>query len=334
MDADTLGVIVSLIGAAFVARQTYAHFIRNRAFAYIERFNHKDFMELRIAIEQWIVENPSPTSLSTLLKSKNRDDIAMSVQIRTYLNLFQELAVAFEKGMVDKHIFYRNFDFLIVSNWERFADFIYSVRALTGDFTIYKRFELMANEVKAAKKIDDISGKLYVFGYGSLMLEESIHKTLQRAEPKYPLFDATLKGYTRGWDIVIDIFSDTLQRPIKALFLNVRKESERSVAGMIFSVTFEELNRLKEREVNYDCIEVTPHISSSILGSSDVVVTFVGQSEYLRDQCSEVCYVMQRYLNVLEKIAPLYPHQYQYMKESASFEAEVLEGTYSFPSKG
>lgn len=334
MDADTLGVIVSLIGAAFVARQTYAHFIRNRAFAYIERFNHKDFMELRIVIEQWISENQNPSSLSTLLKSKDLEDIAMSVQIRTYLNLFQELAVAFEKGMVDKHIFYRNFDFLIVSNWERFADFIYTVRALSGDFTIYKRFELMANEVKAAKKADSVSGKIYVFGYGSLMLEESIHKTLQRSEEKYPLFDATLKGYARGWDIVIDIFSDTLQRPIKALFLNVRKEPTLSVEGMIFSVTFEELNRLKEREVNYDCIEVTPHISASILGSSDVVVTFVGQSEHLSDQCSEVCYVMQRYLNVLDKIAPIYPHQYKFMKESASFEAEVLEGTYSFPPKG
>lgn len=334
MDTDTLGVIVSLIGAAFVARQTYAHFIRNRAFAYIERFNHKDFMELRIAIEQWIVENPTPTSLSTLLKSKNRDDISMSVQIRTYLNLFQELAVAFEKGMVDKHIFYRNFDFLIVSNWERFADFIYTVRALTGDFTIYKRFELMANEVKAAKKTDSVSGKIYVFGYGSLMLEESIHKTLQRPEEKYPLFDATLKGYVRGWDIVIDIFSDTLQRPIKALFLNIRKESTLSVEGMIFSVTFEELNRLKEREVNYDCIEVTPRVSSSILQPSDVVVTFVGQSEHLLDQCSEPCYVMQRYLNVLEKIKLLHPRQYQLMQESASFEAEVLDGTYTFPSKG
>ena len=333
MDTDTLGVIVSLIGAAFVARQTYAHFIRNRAFTYIERFNHKDFMELRITIEQWIVQNPNPTSLSTLLKSKRGDDIAMSVQIRTYLNLFQELAVAFEKGMVDKHIFYRNFDFLIVSNWERFADFIYTVRALTGDFTIYKRFELMANEVKAAKKADNVSGKIYVFGYGSLMLEESIHKTLQRSEERYPLFDATLKGYVRGWDIVIDIFSDELQRPIKALFLNVRKHSDGLVDGMIFSVTFEELNRIKEREVNYDCIEVTHLVSSSILASSDVVVTFVGQSECLLDYCNEPCYVMQRYLNVLENIKPLNPHQYERMKESASFNAEVLEGTYSFPSK-
>jgi cation transport regulator ChaC len=333
MDTDTLGIIVSLLGAAFVARQTYAHFIRNRAFAYIERFNHKDFMELRIAIEQWIVENPSPTSLSTLLKSKKGDDIAMSVQIRTYLNLFQELAVAFEKGMVDKHIFYRNFDFLIVSNWERFADFIYTVRALTGDFTIYKRFELMANEVKAAKKSDSVAGKIYVFGYGSLMLEESIHKSLQRTEIKYPLFDATLKGYTRGWDIVIDIFSDALQRPIKVLFLNIQKHSDGLVDGMIFSVTFEELNRIKEREVNYDCIEVTPLISSSILAPSDVVVTFVGQSEHLLDQCREPCYVMQRYLNVLEKIKPLNPYQYERMKESASFNAEVLEGTYSFPPK-
>ncbi|OHD84646.1 MAG: hypothetical protein A3I60_00745 [Sulfuricurvum sp. RIFCSPLOWO2_02_FULL_43_45] len=334
MDTDTLGVVVSLIGAAFVARQTYAHFIRNRAFAYIERFNHKDFMELRIAIEQWISENPNPSSLSTLLKSKALEDIAMSVQIRTYLNLFQELAVAFEKGMVDKHIFYRNFDFLIVSNWERFADFIYTVRALSGDFTIYKRFELMAKEVKSAKKTDSVAGKIYVFGYGSLMLEESIHKTLQRTEETYPLFDATLQGYTRGWNIVIDIFSDTLQRPLKALFLNVRKQPEGSADGMIFSVTLDELNRLKEREVNYDCIEVTPRVSSSILQSSDVVVTFVGQSEHLLDQCRETCYVMQRYLNVLEKIKPLHPRQYQLMQESASFEAEVLEGSYSFPAKG
>lgn len=334
MDTDTLGVIVSLIGAAFVARQTYAHFIRNRAFAYIERFNHKDFMELRILIEQWISENPNPSSLSILLKSKDSEDIAMSIQIRTYLNLFQELAVAFEKGMVDKHIFYRNFDFLIVSNWERFADFIYTIRALTGDFTIYKRFELMAKEVKAAKKTDSVKGKIYLFGYGSLMLEESIHKTLQRKEGKYPLFDATLQGYMRGWDIVIDIFSDALQRPIKALFLNVRKHPEGIVDGMIFSVSFEELNRLKEREVNYDCIEVTPRISSSILQPSDVVVTFVGQSEHLLDQCSEPCYVMQRYLNVLEKIKLLHPRQYQLMQESASFEAEVLDGTYTFPTKG
>lgn len=330
MDADTLGVIVSLIAAMFVGRQTYAHFIRNRAFGYIERFNHKDFMELRIIIEQWLSENKGISSLGKLLKSNRPEDIEMSVKIKTYLNLFQELAVAFEKGMVDKHIFYRNFDFLIVSNWEKFSDFIYAVRVLNNDYTIYKRFEQMAAEVKGAKLSDENEGKVYVFGYGSLMLPESIHKTLQRSDERYDLIDAKLCGYKRGWDIVIPLYSDQLQQEINALFVNIRRDERMKTGGVIFAVSKEELEKLKHREVNYDCLEVTPFIESSIpLGEKDVVVTFVGEYDHLRDHCHEKVYVMQRYLDVLRKIEILSQERYRELMVN-SFEAEIIEGTYTF----
>jgi hypothetical protein len=218
------GVVATLVSVVFVGRQTYVHFIRAKAFSYIERFNSQEFMALRIAIDQWLALHKNPQTMIAVLKSEKPDDIEISIKIRTFLNIFQELAVAYEKGMVDKHIFFKNFDYLILSNWEKFADFIYTVRAANDDFSIYKRFELMVEDIKKIKKIDSVKNKTYVFGYGSLMLSESVHNTLQRKNNQYVLHDVTLNGYERSWDILIPVFSEKLQKKIEAVFLNITKK--------------------------------------------------------------------------------------------------------------
>lgn len=297
---EALGIVITLFAALFVGRQTYAHFIRNRAFAYIERFNHKDFMELRIALEKWLAQNPRVDSFRLMLASKEPEEIEISVKIRTFLNLFQELAVAFEKGMVDKNIFYYNFDFLITSHWDRFEEFIFAYRAYTGDYTIYKRFEWMAKEVKRHRRTFS-SRRIFVFGYGSLLIQESIHATLKRPSASYTLHPATIQGYRREWNLTVPLFSEALQKPILGIFLNIIKEKDASTQGVIFEVSEEELGLLRQREINYDCLEVTPYIQSSLaLEPEDVVVTFVGQERHYLGQSSDA-YVLERYLGIVQK---------------------------------
>lgn len=323
------GVVVTLIGVVFVGRQTYAHFIRSKAFSYIERFNSQEFMELRIAIDQWLVLHKDPQTMIDVLSSERADDIEVSIKIRTFLNIFQELAVAYEKGMIDKHIFFRNFDYLILSNWDKFADFIYSVRAANNDFSIYKRFELMVNDVRKFKRRDRGKNKTYVFGYGSLMLPESIHNTLQRQSNKYSLYDVTLHGYERSWDIMIPVFSDRLQKKIDVLFLNITKNENSTIDGKMLEVDDDELEKLSAREVNYNCIEITKDVENSHpIQRGDTVLTFIGEEKHLLKESAEKVYVMQNYLGIIDRVKTEFP-KYERAFD-ATFEAEVLEGKYSF----
>lgn len=326
---ELAGVVVTCIAAVFVGRQTYVHFIRAKAFSYIERFNSQEFMELRIAIDKWLASQKNPQARVDVLKSENPDDIEISIKIRTFLNIFQELAVAYEKGMIDKYIFFKNFDYLILSNWEKFAEFIYILRALNNDFSIYKRFELMVEDVKNFKKRDYIKNKTYIFGYGSLMLPQSIHNTLQREDNEYPLHDVTLHGYERSWDIIVPVFSQKLQEKIKVLFLNLTRKEGTKIQGKILQIHEGELEKLASREVNYHCIEITKDIEAKgVLQKGDTILTFIGDKEHLLQKDSGKVYVMANYLDIIEQVKKRFP-QYEKAFDSVC-DAEVLEGKYSF----
>nr|WP_320132562.1 DUF4760 domain-containing protein [uncultured Holophaga sp.] len=298
---DASGILVTVVAALLVARQTYAHFIRNRAFAYIERFNHKDSMELRIEVEQWLALNPQRDALIRLVTSRDPKDIALAIKVRTYLNLFQELAVAFEKGMVDRRIFYRNFDFLITSHWDRLEEFIFSYRAHTGDFTLYKRFERMVAQVKC-HRVKGRQGRLFIFGYGSLRLPASLHRTLARPLEAYPLLPGVLRGYRRAWDITVPVWVDSSPTPVSAVFLNLVRDPAGSTPGDLLEVSPEELGLLRLRELNYDCMEVTPYVQGiGPLDPEDVVVTFLGQEAH-RLRAGQEAHILEGYLELLRGV--------------------------------
>ncbi len=329
--SEKLVILIPLIVGLLVAHQTYAHYIRSRVFSYIERFNSRDFMDLRINADQWLAKNHSPDKMDKLSHSTNHEEISINIKLKTFLNLFQELAVCYERRLIDRKVFYNNFDFLIINYWGKFEDFIMYTRAQTGDYTLYKRFEKMAKDVKNHRVKKDNHSRLFVFGYGSLMVPESIHNTLKRKDNHYTTTTATLKEYERKWNIKVPVVLEEESRLVDAVFLNIVKNVTATTNGILLEINQHELELLKAREINYDCIEVTNKIESSILKENDVVVTFVGQQEHLLNS-TDTGVILENYLKILNKLDQYYDEQFiqEYHRTTSPSESPVVKGNYRF----
>lgn len=124
--------------------------------------------------------------------------------------------------------------------------------------------------------------KTFVFGYGSLMSEEGLHRTLPgKKKARW----ATLKGWCRVFD---QIGSDN------DLYLNIRIAKGQNIKGVLLEVNNDELKLLEKRETWYQLVEVTRQIINSPNG---VVYAFVappkefveGENYYIRDVYLKRC---------------------------------------------
>ncbi|MDO8474180.1 MAG: gamma-glutamylcyclotransferase family protein [bacterium] len=98
----------------------------------------------------------------------------------------------------------------------------------------------------------------YVFGYGSLMNEESLQKTLPG---KHSTSWAILNGYKRA-------FNKAGRKNHR--YLNIKQEPNSKVEGVLVEVTQEEFEELKKREHGYNAIDVTNKLESKPLGNTAV----------------------------------------------------------------
>lgn len=108
----------------------------------------------------------------------------------------------------------------------------------------------------------------WVFGYGSLIAPESVGHNLQRPIEVVP---ADLHGWRRRWSLLRDNHAAEKtfaladgSLPDFILGLNVEAEGEDPagpVNGGLIELTEGELERVDEREIRYDRIEVTERIA-------------------------------------------------------------------------
>lgn len=100
--------------------------------------------------------------------------------------------------------------------------------------------------------------KIYIFGFGSLMNEESLQKTLPG---KKITAWATLKGYRRA-------FNKAGRSGHR--YLNIKEEPNSKVEGVLVKVTQKEFEKLKKREQGYNAIDVTDQLESNPPGNITV----------------------------------------------------------------
>lgn len=103
---------------------------------------------------------------------------------------------------------------------------------------------------------------MHIFGYGSLISESSVSRTLSREVMARDLVPATLHGYQRDWGIAIPVVFDDGGVELAA-FLDVQPAPGALVNGVLIAVTGTELATVARREAQYDVIDVTEHIQTS-----------------------------------------------------------------------
>lgn len=128
-------------------------------------------------------------------------------------------------------------------------------------------------------------GDNFVFGYGSLTNVENLQKYLRRnLTPALDYIFCGLRDFYRCWNIAMDNCLDlpnykyyvdraTGNRPAGFVtFLNICPHQGKTIIGILFRVSDEELNNLDRRERNYQRIDVTDAIDTSIPGKAWVYI--------------------------------------------------------------
>ena len=126
-----------------------------------------------------------------------------------------------------------------------------------------------------------MTGRVWVFGYGSLVSPSSLESTIGRPVTPTDLVVAHLDGYGRRWNYGsmhlrgdwIHDGTDVRQGLVVSLGL-VTADAE-SCNGVAVRVTDAELASLDWRERDYERTEVTDRIQADGLAADDRVVTYV-----------------------------------------------------------
>lgn len=146
---------------------------------------------------------------------------------------------------------------------------------------------------------------------------------------------AELHGFRRVWGLVEDVYSDSLQREIKAVFLDLVPQQASAINGVLIPVSEKQLERIKLREKNYDVIDVTDRIYLAgrverLEGGS--IVTFQGKPEFRLDQVRGEAKIMENYESLVAAgcadLGELFTRTF-----SATTELSLLDrvsGTYRF----
>jgi hypothetical protein len=106
------------------------------------------------------------------------------------------------------------------------------------------------------------SGEHAVFGYGSLMLRESMERSLGHAYDG-PFIDCAVRGWRRTWDVAMP--NETIAAtdggdtfiPRRILYLNVHPDPATTVNGSLFVVNEAELASFDRREWIYARVAIT-----------------------------------------------------------------------------
>lgn len=124
---------------------------------------------------------------------------------------------------------------------------------------------------------------MYIFGYGSLMNQNSLQKTLpQKTSTRY----GTLLGFKRCFTVLIDNY----------LYLSLKTAPKSLVLGVLIPINKKELAILKRRETGYRCVNVTKKIKEKVNGE---VFTFIGPAVFCPDFS-----ILKSYIQTCLKNAP------------------------------
>jgi len=144
-----------------------------------------------------------------------------------------------------------------------------------------------------------------VFGYGSLVLPESIEMTLGRPVGTPPR--ARLRGWRRRFSQARDNLTcektfelEDGRRPEWILGLNVElgEDDAGPVNGVVIELADAELARLDVREIRYDRVDVSDLVEGDEL--PDTVVTYTAKSDHFAPDPPAGAVILATYANAIE----------------------------------
>lgn len=171
----------------------------------------------------------------------------------------------------------------------------------------------------------------YLFGYGSIMSPKSASAGLKRLLVKEDFIHADLHGYVRSWTAAEALLFERVQREATGVFLNLTEKEGVAANGVLLAVSHLELEQMKKREKNYDCIDVTARIEAPLHGEA-TVVTFVTPPDRQAEAGMQNAYIPARYLDILHDAFATWGEAFEarYALTTEPMGFALMEGEYRF----
>ena len=173
---------------------------------------------------------------------------------------------------------------------------------------------------------------MYLFGFGSLINLKSAQKSFTRVLSQNDLIPVEIKGYKRVWNSIENIKFKDNDEEINGVFLNLQKNENASVNGVIIKITQSEFEILKLREKNYSQIKIK---STDILNynlDEDLIAFMTTNDEKIAKKEDENCFIPSLYIDILTDAFVNYSEDFvsKYKKSLEDLPFPKKEGLYSF----
>ncbi|MDQ5882338.1 MAG: hypothetical protein QG616_2170 [Pseudomonadota bacterium] len=166
-----------------------------------------------------------------------------------------------------------------------------------------------------------------LFAYGSLLNPNSAARAIGRniSLTEYTLTEVV--GYRRLWNCGEEVFSDSLQRTVTAVFLNLAPHAGFCVSGANLRVTKSELERLALREKNY-----YTHVLGIDAESGLKHVTFLARAEAIVTPESPDTWLPSAYIDLVADGCQCFGREFsmKFTQTTDCVEFPLLSGAYRF----
>jgi hypothetical protein len=171
---------------------------------------------------------------------------------------------------------------------------------------------------------------MYLFGFGSLININSAQKSFQRVLKQEDLIPVQIKGFQRVWNALESVkFDEDL---VNGVFLNIEKNPQNTLYGVVIKITAQELEVLKLREKNYSCINISFKDVLNRDFDSDLIAFMTINKEKIAKKDDENCFIPSKYIDILNEGLKNYDEFFvnDFKKCLENLPFSLKEGNYTF----
>lgn len=173
---------------------------------------------------------------------------------------------------------------------------------------------------------------MYLFGFGSLINLSSAQKSFKRVLSQRDLIPVKISGFKRVWNAVESIQFENENQGINGVFLNIKKEENSILFGVMIEISEEELEVLKLREKNYSCITIKKESVLNFKAKGDLIAFMTTNEEKIAKIGDKNSFIPFKYTQVVKEALKNYDEEFNKNFEEIfkDYPFSLKEGNYTF----
>lgn len=172
---------------------------------------------------------------------------------------------------------------------------------------------------------------MYLFGFGSLVNIKSAQNSFKNRElKKEDLIPVKIRGYKRVWNSIESICFE--KEIVNGIFLNIQKDENSYIFGVMIKISEEEFEVLKLREKNYSCVTIKKESVINQKLDDDLIAFMTTKDDKIAKIGQENCFIPSRYIEIVKEGVKNFSKEFQDNFEDifSNFPFEIKEGIYTF----